>query len=73
MFEILQGHDNHIWAVAWSPDGQTLASGSDDRTVRLWDTNTGECLKILQGHEAWVKSVAWSPPPSPGCSILRKH
>jgi WD40 repeat protein len=38
-----------------------LASASYDRTVRLWDINTGECCKTLEGHTDWVWSVAFSP------------
>jgi WD40 repeat protein len=38
-----------------------LASGSYDRTIRLWDVRTGECLKILDGHTSQVWSVAWRP------------
>ena len=38
-----------------------LASGSHDQTVKLWDVNTGQCLKTLQGHTSWVWSVALSP------------
>ena len=50
-----------VWSVAWSPDGQTLASGGEDKTVRLWNPISGQCLKTLQGHTARVRSVAWSP------------
>nr|WP_317110658.1 hypothetical protein [Chroococcidiopsis sp. SAG 2025] len=46
--------------VAFSPDSQTLASSSQDCTLKLWDVSTGECLKTLPGHTAWVWSVAWS-------------
>ena len=48
-------------SIAFSPDGQTLASGSDDNTVRLWDANTGEYLRTLTGHSRNVNSVAFSP------------
>jgi small GTP-binding protein len=46
--------------VAWSPDGTRALSGSYDRTVRLWDAATGQCLRVLEGHTARVLSVAWS-------------
>ena len=55
-----------VWTIAWSPDGRTLANGSLDGTVWLWDVTTGEELAVLEGHSgpsfrAWVNSVAWSP------------
>ena len=39
-----------VQAVAFSPDGRHLASGSIDRSVKLWSAETGECLNTLDGH-----------------------
>ncbi|WP_225885327.1 NB-ARC domain-containing protein [Leptolyngbya sp. KIOST-1] len=50
-----------ISAVAYSPDGQWLATGSDDGTIRLWQVSTGQCHKTFIGHTAWVRSVVFSP------------
>jgi WD40 repeat protein len=47
--------------IAFSPQGDTLASGSDDTSVKLWDVTTGQCLKTLQGHTSRIWSVAFSP------------
>ena len=57
----LQGHTDWVISVSFSPDGQTLASGSRDRTIRLWDVETGEHKKTLQGHTGSVYSVSFSP------------
>src|SRR5271166_4934539 len=54
-------HEGQVSAVAWSPDGKTLASGSSDQTVKLWDLATGKLFATLQGHTETVYSVAWSP------------
>lgn len=58
---ILKGHTDWVLSVAFSPDGQTVASGSFDQTIRLWHRATGECLKVLRGHKNWIHSVAFSP------------
>jgi Tol biopolymer transport system component len=46
--------------VAWSPDGASLASGSSDQTIKVWNTKTGECVSTLTGHTHEVMSVAWN-------------
>lgn len=56
----LTGHSDFVNSVAFSADGQTLASGSSDRTVKIWNPNTGELLRTLTGHSSLVSSVAIS-------------
>jgi WD40 repeat protein len=56
----LQGHRDWVRSVAFSPDGERLASGSSDNTVKLWDIRNGECLNTFQGHTNPVLSVAFS-------------
>ena len=53
-------HDGTVMAVAWSPDGQRLASGSLDNTIRVWDAASGRELARLEGHTESVERVAGS-------------
>ena len=53
----LRGHSGSIGRIAWSPDGQMIASPSSDRTVRLWDVETGDCVRTLR-HYFHVNCVA---------------
>jgi WD40 repeat protein len=57
----LKGHAEGVPSVAFSPDGKTPASASQDRTVRLWDVRTAKEQAPLTGHTDWVLSVAFSP------------
>jgi len=57
----LEGHDSSVSIVAFSPDGKTVASGSNDKTVRLWDAAAGEERQKLKGHDDFVTTVAFSP------------
>lgn len=57
----LSGHGGTIKSLAYSPDGSVLASGSEDRSVRLWDGSSGKLLFLLEGHKDYVGAAAFSP------------
>ena len=58
---LLQGRTGIVISVVYSPDGQTLASGSGDGTILLWDVTTGEVKTTLEGHTNYVTSISFSP------------
>jgi len=58
----LVGHGTGVIGLAWSPDGNALASvGGSDGTARLWDASTGMTIRTLKGHKGYTHHVAWAP------------
>ncbi len=58
--QTLEGHAGQVLLVAFSVDGCQLASGSGDKTIKIWDTTMGALQQTLEGHTDWVRSVAFS-------------
>jgi len=56
----LEGHEKTVISATFSPDGKVIASASDDKTVKLWDSQ-GKLLHTLKGHRDKVRSVSFSP------------
>jgi WD40 repeat protein len=56
-----EGHEGKVNSEAFNGSGKLMASGSNDGTVRLWNTQTKMCVAVLKGHTNGVKSVTFSP------------
>ncbi|KAJ9267667.1 hypothetical protein DTO195F2_1 [Paecilomyces variotii] len=63
--QTLEGHSGAVGAVAFSPNNQTLVTGSHDKTIKLWDTMTGSLQQTLEGHLGWIRTIAFS-----SCGLL---
>ena len=57
----LEGHTADVFALAFSPDGDLIASGGRDNTVRVWHARSGRLLETYDGHTRLVRSVGFSP------------
>lgn len=55
------GHSGFVTSLTFAPDGRTLVSGSEDKTVKLWDVATGRELRTLGGRRSEVLCVAYAP------------
>jgi WD40 repeat protein len=58
--QTLEVHDRGVESVVFSHDSSRVASGSDDKTIKIWDAHTGACLQTLEGHDSSVNSVVFS-------------
>src|SRR4051794_1143694 len=61
LLRTLEGHQDVVKSVTFDPQGETLASGSYDKTVTIWEARNGKLLRTLEGHQAWGRSVAFDP------------
>lgn len=68
-WKVLRGHIEDIYDISWSPDSNSLISGSVDNTAILWDVQKGRKTAILSDHKGFVQGVSWDPLNQYVCTI----
>jgi hypothetical protein len=68
-----QGHSSAVTSVAFSPDGRRLLSGGDDRTLRLWDAESGQEIRAFAGHQDSVERRLFARRPPPALRRRRRN
>jgi WD40 repeat protein len=58
---VLSGHDQPFTSIAFSPNGDRLISGGEDKTIRVWNPVTGDLMLTLRGQDSEVESLGFSP------------
>ena len=60
MLKNLEGHSNFVSSVSFSPNGNSIVSGSNDKTIKIWGNFSGSLLKTLEGHSNGVNQISIS-------------
>lgn len=61
LLRTLHGHADLVYGIAFSPDGKKIASCSGDKTIKIWETDSGKKVFTLKGHEGQISCIAFSP------------
>lgn len=59
--EVQKGHISYVFSARYSPDGKMIATGSADKTIKLWDVANGKLVRTIKGHTFYITSLAFSP------------
>jgi WD40 repeat protein len=57
----ITGHTAEVRAVGFAPDGETIATGSFDGSLKLWNLRLGQCVATLRRHSSVIGALVWSP------------
>ena len=57
----MKGHSGSVYCVTYSEDGKFIVSASSDKTIRIWNADTGDCVYVIEGHTDGVSFVSFMP------------